>query len=402
MNDAGQRFPRAIDYRLLIPLMLHGLLVQTLTGILRVTTSYRVLDLGLPVIWLGAISPTFALLPVFLAVWVGRFIDRGHDARAARVGSALVLASGVGLYQLAGDAIWILVFTVVLGIGHLFLMASHQMLCVRAAGDRNRDAVFGNFLVTNGIGQGLGPLVVGWVGGEATIPDTNLLFGLGALCCAISMAVSLLLPAAPASAGDHAGRPAKPLGELLRIPGFLVILTASIVTITAQDLVTIYLPLLGTERGIDSGHIGLVLTVRSGAAIVSRLFYAALIAAIGRAPLTVQSMVLSGLAFAALALPLPLFAMYGDAILMGLGLGVATTLSLTSVVDIVPVDARATALSLRITGNRIGQVTLPFVASLIAAAAGAPGVLFVIGSSLCASAVSVGASARRRGSGDGA
>ena len=94
--------------------------------------------------------------------------------------------------------------------------------------------------------------------------------------------------------------------------------------------------------------------------------------------------------------------MYADAVLMGLGLGVATTLSLTSVVDIVPVDARATALSLRITGNRIGQVTLPFVASLIAAAAGAPGVLFVIGSSLCASAVSVGASARRRGSGDGA
>jgi MFS family permease len=396
MNEAVQRFPRAIDYRLLVPLMAHGLLVQTLTGILRVTTSYRVLDLGLPVIWLGAISATFALLPVFLAVWVGRFIDRGHDARAARLGSALVLASGVGLYLLNSEAIWILACTVVLGIGHLFLMASHQMLCVRAAGDRNRDAVFGNFLVTNGIGQGLGPLVVGWVGGEATIPDTGLLFGLGALCCAVSMGVSMLLPAAPATGIDNAGKPAKPLGELLRIPGFLTILVASVVTITAQDLVTIYLPLLGAERGIDSGHIGLVLTVRSGAAIVSRLFYAMLIAAIGRAPLTVQSMVLSGLAFAALALPLPLFPMYADAVLMGLGLGVATTLSLTSVVDIVPVDARATALSLRITGNRIGQVSLPFVASLIASATGAPGVLFVIGASLCASAVSVGASARRR------
>lgn len=390
MSRRAQPVSSGVDYRLLAPLMAHGFLVQMLTGVIRVTTSYRVLELGVPVVWLGAISATFALLPVFLAVAVGRYIDRGNDARAAWLGSALVLAAGAGYCYLAPNAFWILGYTVLFGIGHLFLMASQQMLCVRAAGEHSRDAVFGNFLVTNGIGQGAGPFIVGWIGGSATIPDTNVLFGWGVAACVLSMLVSLLLRPAPPEAHQSAVKPATPLRDLLAIPGFIIILLASIITITAQDLLTVYLPLLGTERGIDSAHIGWVLTIRSAAAIVSRLFYVALIATFGRAPLTIMSMSLAGVAFAMLALPLPMPAMYMDAVAMGLGLGVASTLSLTSVVDIVPMAARATALSLRITGNRIGQVSLPFVASIIAAAAGAPGVLVVIGASLCASAASIG------------
>jgi MFS family permease len=387
---------RGVDKRLFVPLLVHGVLVQTLTGIIRVTTSYRVLELGLPVEWLGAIAAVFALLPIFAAVSVGRFIDRGHDALAARVGSFLVLAAALGFCLLAPGPVWILAHTVVLGVGHLFLMASQQMLCVRAAGDNNRDAVFGNFLVVNGVGQGLGPLIVGWVGGAARIPDTTLLFQLGALCSAGAAAVSLALPSAPAPGRGDARGAATPVVGLLRIPGFVVILLASIVTITAQDLIAIYLPLLGSERGIDSGHVGLALTTRSAAAIVSRLGYARMIEVVGRVRLTVVSMALSGVCYAALGLPAPLAAMYADSALMGLGLGVATTLSLTSVVDIVPVDARATALSLRITGNRVGQATLPFVASFIAAAAGAPGVLATIGASLCLSGISVGLVRRGR------
>jgi MFS family permease len=396
MSDAGATHTRGIDYRLLLPLMAHALFTQTLIGVIRVTTSYRVLDLGLSVVWLGAISATFSLMPVFIAMWVGRFIDRGNDALACRIGSALVLAAGAGLAFASPNAGWILAYTVVLGIGHLFLMASQQMLCVRSAGERHRETVFGNFLVAGGIGQGLGPFIVGWVGGDARIPDTNLLFTIGVALCVVAMGVSLLLPVASRAGKDHAARPAKPLAELIRIPGFAVILIASIVTITAQDLVVVYLPLLGTERGIDSGHVGLALTVRSAAAIVSRLFYVALINAFGRHPLTIASMTIAGVAFALLAAPLPLFGIYADAALMGLGVGIATTLSLTSVVDAVPVQARATALSLRITGNRIGQVTLPFIASSIAAATGAPGVLFVIGASLCASAASIEISRLRR------
>jgi hypothetical protein len=54
-----------------------------------------------------------------------------------------------------------------------------------------------------------------------------------------------------------------------------------------------------------------------------------------------------------------------------------------------PREARATALSLRLTGNRIGQLLVPVLASLLAEATGIGGVLIVIAGLLAASGVSL-------------
>ena len=385
-----------IDYRLLLPLMMNGFFVQILTGLCRITTSYRILELDLPIVWLGVTAATFALLPIFLAVSVGRYIDRGHDARAAHIGSALMLAAAVGLRFFAPTPVLILVFTALFGVSHLFLMASQQMLCVRAAGDHSRDSVFGNFLMITGIGQGMGPFIVGWIGGSARVPDTTLLFsiavgvGLAALCCALA-----LRPAGESAVHHHKSADMT-VGKLLRIQGFVVVLAASVITMSAQDLITVYLPLLGAERGIGVGDIGLMLTVRSIAAVISRLGYAQLVSIVGRVPLTFASMMLSGMAFCALALPVPVLVLHVACAVLGIGLGIATTLSLTSVVELAPVAVRATALSLRITGNRLGQASMPFLGSLLASATGAAGVLFVTGLSLAISGVAVHIARRGR------
>ena len=93
-------------------------------------------------------------------------------------------------------------------------------------------------------------------------------------------------------------------------------------------------------------------------------------------------------AFAILAVPsLPL--MYLAIITVGLGLGIASTTTLSGIVDLAPAQARGTALSLRITGNRVGQVLVPFLASLIAVGAGTAGILLVIAFTLAASGTAV-------------
>ena len=53
-----------------------------------------------------------------------------------------------------------------------------------------------------------------------------------------------------------------PLTELLRTHGMFAALGASVITVTAFELLVIYLPLLGTERHIDTRDIGLLLAVR--------------------------------------------------------------------------------------------------------------------------------------------
>src|SRR5205807_9840612 len=186
-----------IDWGLLAPLLANAFVVHAVIGIIRVTTSYRTIELDLPILWLGVIAAGFALLPVFSAVALGRFIDRGNDSQAAWIGAALILLSAAGFWAWSPSGLQLLAFTVVLGFGHMFCMASHQMLAVRCANMRGRERAFGHFLVAVFTGQGLGPFIVGWLGGSATVPASGDLFGIGLLASALFIAVAFRVRPSP-------------------------------------------------------------------------------------------------------------------------------------------------------------------------------------------------------------
>jgi MFS family permease len=382
-----------IDWSLLGPLLANAVMVHTVIGIIRVTTTYRTIELDLPVVWLGVISAGFALLPVFSAVALGRFIDRGNDSQAAWIGAALVLLSAAGFWAWSTSGPQLLAFTVVLGFGHMFCMASQQMLAVRCANMRGREAAFGHYMVAVSTGQGLGPFIVGWLGGSSTVPSTGYLFGIGLIAAVLCLAVALTLRPAPRPLVPDPGGPVVAVGTLFRMPGMFAVLMASVVTVTSLDLLVVYLPLIGAERHVNASDIGMLLAIRSVAALVARAFYSRLIVVLGRQRLTLVSIAVAAAAFAVLAIQsLPL--MYLAIITIGLGLGIASTTTLSGIVDLAPAEARGTALSLRITGNRVGQVLLPFLASLIARVAGTAGILLVIGFALAASGAAVRVSRR--------
>jgi hypothetical protein len=82
-------------------------------------------------------------------------------------------------------------------------------------------------------------------------------------------------------------------------------------------------------------------------------------------------------------------------VVAGLGLGVSATLTLSGVVDLAPPTARATAMSLRLTGNRIGLIIIPMGASMIATFTGAAGVFVILAAGLAGSAAGVWNGRRR-------
>jgi predicted MFS family arabinose efflux permease len=378
-----------IDYRLLTPLLMHSVIVQTIYAIVRVTTSYRAIELELPVVSLGIISATFAVPPTLLAVWVGRLLDRGLDAQVAWIGSGVFVLTGVGFYFFSDSLSALLLLTALFGVGHLLTMASQQMLCVRCAGPRGREAAFGNYVVSSAIGQGLGPYLIAWMGGTASVPPTGKLFGIALIVAILSLATAAAIRPAPKHMRPEKTREVVPVRTLLRQRGLMAVITASVITITSQDLLTIYLPLLGADQNIDVRNIGALLTVRSVASLVSRLSYTRVLRLIARQPLTLLSMGGAGIGFACFALPIPLPVMYAAMIFLGFSLGFATTLSLTNVVDLASAAAMGTVMSLRITGNRLGQAAVPFLASLVATATGVAGIFAIIAVSLVASGASV-------------
>ncbi|MBX9842237.1 MAG: MFS transporter [Xanthobacteraceae bacterium] len=377
-----------VDYPLLVPLLLSSFLVQTVTALVRVTISYRAVELELSLVWLGMIAATFAIFPILIAVQVGRFIDRGYDTRTAWIG-ALIFALSMTGFALWPTTAGLLLFSTVMGFGHIMLMASHQMICVRAAGPKSLETVFGNFMVVTAIGQGFGPYVVGWMGGSAPIPPTRPLFVIAAALAAASLVFALMMKPARTAAASKNQADIVPISQILRIPGLVAVVAAGVIMVAASDTVVVYIPLLGAERNIDVHDIGLLLTVRAAASMVARLFYARMVAAFGRWPLMIAGTFVCGLSYAAIAAPIPLWAMHVAIAAMGFSFGLATTLSITIVVDMTTVSARGTTNSLRIMSNRIGQFAMPFGAGLVAAAAGLGGLFLVLAAAIVTAAGSM-------------
>jgi MFS family permease len=373
-----------MHYRFVVPLLLTAFGEQTVTALVRVTTTYRAVELGLSVVWIGIITACFAILPMLLAVKVGRYIDRGHDAKTAWIGGVLLVVAG------AGFAIWqslaaLLAFTALLGVAHLMLIISQQVLCARHGGQQGVDRMIGNYMVANAIGQGVGPSIVGWAGGSASIPPTELLFTIGFAFAALTCVSAMFLRSGPPRPPRPEGMRPVPVIEIARIPGLKLIFFVSVVTVAAQDLIVVYLPALGTERGIAVDVIGALLAVRAAASMLSRFVYAWMSVAMGRWRLMALSTLASAGFYAAIALPLPLWAMYVAIAAAGFALSNAITVSIATLLAIAGDETRGTANSLRMMGNRMGQFVIPFLAGLIAAATGVAGIFLIIGISLGAS-----------------
>src|SRR5207244_12690424 len=100
----------------------------------------------------------------------------------------------------------------------LFCMAGRQMLAVGSGGRRGRETALGYYMVAASVGQGLGPFVVGWLGGSAALPPTRLLFAIGLAAAAASVIVAVLIRPAALKARRPDPGEFVPLGTLLTLP----------------------------------------------------------------------------------------------------------------------------------------------------------------------------------------
>jgi MFS family permease len=172
---------------------------------------------------------------------------------------------------------------------------------------------------------------------------------------------------------------------------------ASVAVLSAADVFTAYLPVLGEQRGIGPAVIGALLAVRALFSLVSRIGIGTLVRRVGRLRLITISAVAAAAALAALSYTHDVVLLGVLCAVVGAGLGFGQPLSMTIVVQLVPDHVRATALAIRLTGNRLGQVAAPAAAGVVAGNAGAGAVFWLLSGLLVASAAAVqGPVVRRR------
>jgi MFS family permease len=356
-------------------------LIQAITFVLRPTAIYQALALGVPAQWLGALGASFAIVPLLLAVPVGHAADRFGERRVIVTGGVLTIGCALGFLTLERTVWGLLGASVLLGTGHLCSVVGQQALVANHTEPSRYDTAFGHYTFAASAGQALGPGLIILFGGRAAIPDTHAIFAWALALSLLLPALARWLPAGQAGALRDAGHTGS-VRDLLRRPGLVRALTVSCVVLAAVDISLVYLPALGAERAIAADVIGLLLAIRAAASMTSRFFLGQLVARVGRTRLLTASVVTSAAGMALVPVPMPVWLLTVVIAATGLGLGAGQPLTMSWLAEATPPGLRGRAMSLRLTGNRLGQVLVPTTAGLLAIGAGAAGVLWVTAAAL--------------------
>jgi len=369
--------------------------VHVSVNLIRPMVSYRVLELGVPARYLGLISASFALVPLAVGIAVGRRVDR-FGPRGFQIGGAVLLAvSGLGI-GLFGNLSGLVVMFVFFGLGHLLVMVAAQTTVANESSEDQLDRRFGQFAFFAAIGQLVGPMLGGLVATHMGANGTRWALLVGGVIALLSVAPAI---AAPAQAGrvrpierdpnDDGPPPTTSLRSVLGTPGLTGSLIVSLVVIAAVDIVVVYLPALGEERGLSIAAVSALLTARAAASMVSRIGLGWMVDRLGRIRLLFVAVVISGLALVALPFTTSLATAMVAMIVSGFALGLCQPLTMAWVATETSAETRGTAMSIRLSANRLGQVALPAAAGLMAGFAGTAGVLWVAGTAVVATGAAV-------------
>lgn len=369
-----------------------AVLVGTSINMLRPFVSYRALEFGASPAVLGAVVASYALIAVFIAVPLGRMADRWGEPLLMVTGTALVAGGLLVLPSIAG-LVGLGAINALVGAGHIAFAIGTQTIIANADPPSERDRRIASFTIAASVGQLIGPALGGYLATRAGGSSTSVFLTAGFFALvATLMVVRVALrppPREPRIQVTPSDGSRGVVSSVLRTRGVPQALLTSLTVLASVDILIAYLPAYGEAKGIPVATVGLLLSLRAAASIASRLFIQVLLDRLGRRLLLLLSMLLPAIAIPAMALTSETTLLVILVVVAGLGLGLGQPLSLMWIVDRLSADVRGTAIGLRISGNRVGQLVIPSTMGTIAGAAGPGGVLVGTGVMLAASAVSL-------------
>ena len=369
-------------------LLINVAFAQASIYVMRPMITYRAIENGASGFEIGLIASIYALLPLLVAVPMGRWVGRLGEIPLLVIGSLAFIVLGISLAFL-NDVLAIAAATAIAGVAHLANVAASQAMVASRSPVQLQDQNFGYFSFSTSLGHTLGPLAGGFIAGSAGVlpKSSTSAFIFAAVLAALSLMPFLIFKGLQQirSAEERAAAASIKARDVMKRPGIKPAIWTSLAVASTNDVLVVILPLVGTEYGISPVVIGAILSIRSGAAMISRFFLGKSTAKLGSARVMNYSIFIAAvLLFAAVYARTPLT--LGAAMAaIGFLLGMGQPLTMSIVSKKTPIEERAMAISIRLFGNRFGQFLVPMGAGAIAAPFGS-GAVFAGLATLIASA----------------
>jgi MFS family permease len=333
----------------------------------KVLVSLYAIELGASQFIIGVMIAMYSLLPMLLALQVGKLADRLGARVPMMIGSAGV-ALGLLLPWAFESMAALYASAALIGVSHMMANVSAQNLVGSVGGPEDRTRNFSNYALVMAVGSFLGPLAGGFsidIFGHAR----SYLY----VAAVPLVPVFILAFVRQGSSGPRVKSEEEQAvlsTSLLANPILRRTLFASAMAVTGQDLFQFYMPIYGHSVGLSASAIGMVLGMFGIAAFMVRIWLPVFVKRWGPDTVFGTSLYIAAAAFLLFPLFTSAYMLAAVSLILGLGMGCAQPVTLMLVYSRAPEGRSGEALGMRVTINQFTHIVVPIVFGTLGSAFG--------------------------------
>lgn len=333
----------------------------------RMTISLYGIKLGATPLTVGVLMALYAALPMLLAVYAGRQIDR-IGPRLPMLYSSVGLVAGVALPALWPTLAALHLAAMLIGTSFLFYHVALNNLIGQLGTPADRPVNFSWFALGFSISGFCGPLLAGFaIDGAGHRAAFLLLAAFPVLATLVLYGRRHGLPG-PAHA-PHAGGE-RHVKDLLREPRLRAAFIASAVLAMGWDLYAFVMPVYGSALGLSASTIGVIMGTFAAATFTVRLAMPALSRRLKEWPMVIAAMAVAGLSYALFPLAQGVTLLMALSFLLGLGLGSAQPFIMSLLYAASPPGRQGEVIGVRTTMLNGSHTFLPLAMGALGTALG--------------------------------
>lgn len=294
------------------------------------------------------------LVPTFVSVHVGRWVDRVGYRRPTALALAGILAGEV-VGALVPSVPGLAVVSLVVGTSFMLSHVAVNNAIGHVAGATGRTRAFGLMAVGFSLSALAGPLLAGVA---IDLVGHRWAFAVLAL---LPVGAAALLARAPRLPPREVAAlaPGSHVGELLRLPPLRAVLVVSAMISAGWDLFTFLVPLHGARHGLSASAIGVVAGAFGVGSATVRLALPWILRRVGEWKLLAWALALAGIGYVAFPFCVTVATMLPLALALGVVLGCGQPVVMSLLHVTAPAERTGEAVGLRTAITSLGQTVLP-------------------------------------------